>query len=234
MDQKRYNVFLTCEHAGNKIPAKWKKLFTPPKQVLESHRGIDIGAKEIFNRLKKQLQCPSFIYENTRLLIELNRSLHHPKLFSEFSKTFSYDEKKLLIKTLYLPYRSLVENEFKEAIGASKKPLLHLSIHSFTPVFDGETRNCDFSFLYDPSRPLEKEFCREMAESLKKSLGKDFRIRMNYPYKGTADGFTTYLRGQLKARRYLGIEIEVNQALTGKRNERDRISSAMAEFLRGL
>lgn len=234
MSQQRYNLFLTCEHAGNKIPTNWKKRFTLPKRVLESHRGIDIGAKEIFTWLKSELECPNHIYENTRLLIELNRSLHHPNLFSEFSKCFSPEEKKLLIQTLYLPYRTQVENEFKQAISTSKKPLLHLSIHSFTPVFKGETRNCDFGFLYDPKRPQEKEFCKAMADSLRKSLGTNFRVRMNYPYKGTADGFTTYLRKQLKAEKYIGIEIEVNQALASKKKERDCISSAMVEYLRGI
>lgn len=231
MSQQHYNLFLTCEHAGNKIPAQWKKRFPLPQKVLESHRGIDIGAKEIFIRLKNELECPSHIYENTRLLIELNRSLHHPNLFSEFSKFFSREEKELLIQTLYIPYRTQVEKEFKQAISTSKKPLLHLSIHSFTPVFKGEARNCDFGFLYDPTRPQEKEFCKEMADSLKKNLGSSFKIRMNYPYRGTADGFTTYLRKQLKAKSYIGIEIEVNQALASDKKERDSISSAMVEYL---
>jgi hypothetical protein len=39
------------------------------------------------------------------------------------------------------------------------------------------------------------------------------RVKKNYPYRGWTDGLTTTLRGKFPARRYVGIEIEVNQAL---------------------
>ena len=39
----------------------------------------------------------------------------------------------------------------------------------------------------------------------------DLSIRCNYPYKGNADGFTTYLRKQFSEKKYLGIELEINQ-----------------------
>ena len=49
-------------------------------------------------------------------------------------------------------------------------------------------------------------------------MGKDLadnfpgiRIRYNYPYRGTADGMTSYLRKRFAARTYLGIVIELNQ-----------------------
>lgn len=40
-------------------------------------------------------------------------------------------------------------------------------------------------------------------------------MRRNYPYLGRADGLTTHLRRALKTPRYLGIELELNQALLG-------------------
>ncbi len=36
-------------------------------------------------------------------------------------------------------------------------------------------------------------------------------IRRNYPYRGNADGFTTYLRKKYPASKYIGVEIEINQ-----------------------
>jgi hypothetical protein len=38
-----------------------------------------------------------------------------------------------------------------------------------------------------------------------------FQIRFNDPYKGTDDGFTTWLRKKYNDSEYIGIEIEVNQ-----------------------
>ena len=126
---KGYDLILTCEHAGNKIPPAWKKRFNPPKRILESHRGIDIGAKELLLSMNKELKAPFHLYENSRLLIELNRSLHHPRLFSEFSKTFTDEEKMTLINAYNLPYRQAVEEALRAKVRRSKKPLLHLSMH---------------------------------------------------------------------------------------------------------
>jgi hypothetical protein len=39
------------------------------------------------------------------------------------------------------------------------------------------------------------------------------RVRMNAPYRGTSDGFTTQLRRRYAATRYWAFEIETNQAL---------------------
>ena len=41
----------------------------------------------------------------------------------------------------------------------------------------------------------------------------DRRVRRNYPYRGAADGLTTALRRLFKPKDYLGLEIEINQAL---------------------
>ena len=73
------------------------------------------------------------------------------------------------------------------------------------------TRDADIGFLYDPARRYERKFCREWRKKL--VANKDlWRVRMNYPYRGTADGLTTYLRKKMKGT-YLGIEVEINQKL---------------------
>ena len=37
-------LFLSCEHAGNQIPTRYKKLFSSNQGVLKTHRGSDPGA----------------------------------------------------------------------------------------------------------------------------------------------------------------------------------------------
>jgi predicted N-formylglutamate amidohydrolase len=87
--------------------------------------------------------------------------------------------------------------------------VIHLSIHSFTPLLNGHLRNCDIGLLYDSSKQAEKEFCKTF-KTLMLQQRSDLNIRYNYPYLGKADGFTTYLRKRYP-HRYLGIEIEINQ-----------------------
>ena len=40
-------------------------------------------------------------------------------------------------------------------------------------------------------------------------------MRRNYPYRGTSDGLTRYLRKRYADRDYCGIELEVNQKHVG-------------------
>ena len=115
-------------------------------------------------------------------------------------------EKQNLIDTIYLPYRNRVE----KAIAEAQKPTLHLSIHTFTPVFNNQTRTVDIGLLFDPGRHSEKEFCEAFIHKLSDQFP-HLTLRFNEPYQGIDDGLTTYLRTRFDASAYLGIEIEVNQ-----------------------
>ena len=75
----------------------------------------------------------------------------------------------------------------------------------------GVVRTADIGLLYDPARWREKAFCSVWRDSLL-NLAPAMRIRRNYPYQGRSDGLATSLRRKFP-RRYLGIELEVNQAL---------------------
>lgn len=198
---------LTCEHAFNTIPQEYQDLFINAKEILESHRGYDPGALDLFNELKDLADFSSF-HKTGRLLVEVNRSKGHPNLFSEFTKNLSETSKTKLLDEYYFPYRNSVEKQISSLIGKGEK-LLHFSVHTFTPNLNEEIRNTDIGLLYDPSRNGEKEFCINFKRNLK-DQDPDLKIRFNYPYLGKADGFTTYLRKRFPEN-YMGIELEVNQ-----------------------
>ncbi len=73
------NLFLTCEHAGNEIPEEYQQYFAEAGEVLQTHRGFDPGALDLFQQLSR-LAVFSQQYMISRLLIEPNRSLGHPQL----------------------------------------------------------------------------------------------------------------------------------------------------------
>jgi len=212
------NFICTCEHASQRVPARYETLFfgeddTPRReqvtQLLNSHRGWDPGAKQLAEFLAEGLSAPLLMTDFTRLLIEPNRSLGHRQLFSEFTKGLDKTTKQTLVDNFYQPYRGSVETTIREMIAAGKV-VVHLSAHTFTPVLDGVVRDGDVGFLYDPRRPAELDFCKRWRASLQQARS-DLKVRRNFPYLGTADGFTTYLRKRFPASQYLGIEIEVNQ-----------------------
>jgi predicted N-formylglutamate amidohydrolase len=219
-------IIVSCEHASGQVPARWRGLFAGQSALLASHRAWDIGALDYARPLARALGAPLFAGRHSRLLADLNRSLHHPRLFSDFSRALPPAEKTLILERHYHPYRSAVQDAVRKELAGGGR-VLHLSAHSFTPVLEGARRDNDLALLYDPRRARERALCRRLAEALR---GAGFSLRMNWPYRGVADGFTTCLRRHLPATRYAGIEIEVNQRLVLAPGWRDRRAALVRAF----
>ena len=90
--------------------------------------------------------------------------------------------------------------------------MVHIGVHSFTPVLNGVTRAVDVGFLFDPARLGEAAFCRAWQQALHRRCP-TWRVRRNVPYRGVNDGLTTTLRQQTSPDAYWGIELEMNQAM---------------------
>lgn len=204
-------ILLTCEHATRQVPREYRALFRDAETVLASHRGWDPGALEMSEALAHASGARLICGRATRLLVELNRSPDHPQLWSEFTRDLPDAEKAAILAAWYHPYRSRVH----QCVGryvAEGESVRHFSIHTFTPVFEGRIRDCDVGILFDPDRPLEVRTARELRSWLRMAVP-GLRVRMNQPYKGVDDGFTTWLRRHFGDASYSGIEIEFNQAL---------------------
>ena len=217
MKGSKYVFLVTCEHGGNQVPPEFRKLFRDSRSLLDSHRGWDIGAYYVATKLAEDLQARLFHSNITRLLIDLNRSPHHRQLYSEITGKLPVKLTEKIFKKYYQPYRSKVELWIRNKINRGKG-IIHISSHSFTPVLNGKTRSADIGLLYDPERKAETEYCRKLKRLLLEQAA-GLNIRRNYPYRGNADGFTTYLRRQFSGDDYLGIELEINQILTGKKDK---------------
>ena len=220
-------LILTCEHAGNEIPENYRELFSGAEEVLETHRGFDPGARDLFRHLSG-LAVFSQDYMISRLLVEPNRSLGHAQLFSEFTAPLQEPQKKEILEEFYLPYREYVEGRIQNLLQEGTE-ILHISVHSFTPVLDGEVRDADIGLLFDPSRSSEKSFCEKFRESILQQ-DESLNVRFNYPYLGVDDGFTTYLR-QKFPQQYLGIELEVNQKFARENKMEKRFKNVIFEAL---
>jgi predicted N-formylglutamate amidohydrolase len=221
------DLILTCEHAGNEIPENYWELFSGAEEVLETHRGFDPGARDLFQQLSS-LAIFSQDYMISRLLIEPNRSLGHPQLFSEYTALLKEPQKREVLEEFYLPYREYIEGRVNSFIQDGKE-ILHISVHSFTPVLNGEVRDADLGLLFDPARKSEESFCEKFRERILQQ-DKDLNVRFNYPYLGVDDGFTTYLR-QKFPERYLGIELEVNQKFVQENKIEKRLKNDIFEAL---
>ena len=185
---------LTCEHGGHKVPARWRHLFRGADRVLRSHRGWDRGALATFRILAPAIADASFHATTTRHL--------------------SRAEREEILSDHYHTWREPVVARIAEWQAAGHA-VVHVSVHSFTPSLEGVNRNADVGLLYDPGRTWERAICRRWRAVLKETAP-DARVRLNYPYRGTADGFTTHLRRRFPGG-YAGIELELNEGNVGTR-----------------
>lgn len=228
---KPYSPVITCEHAGNDIPSAFQPYFKEAGEVLTSHRGWDIGALSVAKELAQQLQAPLFYETSSRLLIEMNRSIENPVLFSAYTSSLEEAVKLQLIEEYYLPYRNRVIAALQEIVD-QQQCALHLSIHTFTPMLNQQVRTTDIGLLFDPERSIEVKFCKILQKYLHKNLA-NMQVDFNLPYQGTEDGFTTFLRKYFPAESYVGIEIEINQKYA-KSNDISGITRTLFEGVRNF
>lgn len=210
LGQEGWALVVSCEHASAKFPVELQALLGDWAANLPSHRLFDEGTKAIAEKLTQEAKCPLFLGEYSRLVVDLNRSLGHPALLGEPLRLWSKQKKIDLIERFYRPLRQDVARAVAAALASNKK-VLHLSIHSFTPVWNGQERNADFALLYDPQHGGESTFCRHWMAAVKKAKP-EWHCRFNYPYRGVSDGHTKALRKQFGGD-YWGVELEFNQRL---------------------
>ena len=224
-------LLITCEHGGNRVPPEYRARFAALGPALASHRGFDAGALVMARDLARSFGAPLIHSTITRLLIDLNRSSHHRNLCSEALTPLAPDERARIVHRWHNPYWKAVDGQIRAAVASGMRAV-HVSSHSFTPILDGEVRTADIGLLYDPVRPGEADLARLWQQELQE-LAPSLRVRRNYPYRGKNDGLTTHLRREFPASKYVGIELEVNQALMGAdaRSWRD-VRSAVVAALR--
>jgi predicted N-formylglutamate amidohydrolase len=215
-------LVLSCEHGGHRVPRRYADLFAGCTQVLASHRGWDPGALWLARRLARAFDAPLHATRVTRLLVDTNRSMHHPRLFSVYSASLAAAERAAVIERHYRAHRDPLERRLRR-MTSSGAPVLHLAVHSFTPRWQGRIRRCDVGLLYDPQRGAERRLCRRWQLLLRE---RGLRVRRNYPYRGVSDGLTSQLRRRLPARSYLGVELELNQRWIAQPGARRRALAA--------
>ncbi len=230
---ERPAFLISCEHGGNRVPAEYRLLFAGAEALLVSHRGYDIGVLPLARDFARRLNAPLVVSEISRLLIDLNRSEGHLKLFSELTRRLPKSEREQILSSYYGPYRRQMRQKLQKQISRDGA-VIHLSLHSFVPVLDGRERQVDIGLLYDPARTGESELCSLWQQQLQVALPQ-LRIRRNAPYRGTSDGLVTALRQELPEAQYLGVEVEVNQSLPQAGGELwAQVQQELAETLKEL
>lgn len=211
-------LVLTCEHAVDHVPQGLPANLLPASRR-GTHWAFDLGALAVGRALARLLHAPLVAGKISRLLIDLNRSPHHPKVLSPFARKLPVQAQQRLLQRYHHAHWEAVARAFESAARGGR-PIFHVAVHSFTPLWIGDDgtrvrRTADVGLLYDSARPGERAWATRWLTALAE-VAPTLRVRRNYPYLGRADGLATATRKRWGDDRYLGFELELNQSLLAR------------------
>ena len=206
-------IVVTVEHASARIPASLDRLALP-QSILDSHYAWDPGAATVGRQLARHFCSPLHLGRWSRLVADLNRTAVHPRVVPRklmpsgrriAPNELTRAERRERLDRFWHPWRTAVDEDLDEAERAHGHAF-HISVHSFVGQLAGEVRKNHFGLLYDPGHRAE----RALADRLHARLAeRGYLVRRNYPYSGLDDGHC--MRKRRERRRYIGMEIEMNQ-----------------------
>jgi len=147
--------FLTCDHAGRRIPGALGDLGLPESEIAR-HIGWDIGAAGVMRELSARLDAFAIGQVYSRLVIDCNRPLDSPTLIPERSERtdipgnrgLSAVQRAQRVNEIFAPYHARTVSEL-DARHARGRPTIFVTMHSFTPVYMEVERPWHVGMLYN-------------------------------------------------------------------------------------
>src|SRR3954471_14321304 len=151
----RSPFFLTCDHAGRRVPRALGDMGTPAAEF-ERHIAWDIGAAPVSRLMSDALDAPLVEQVYSRLVIDCNRDPTVESAMPEISQLtavpanvgLSHAARTARIDEIFEPYHAVIAG-LLEAPARDGSETLLVAMHSFTPVFKGFARPWHVGVLYN-------------------------------------------------------------------------------------
>ena len=226
-DDGRAGLLLVCEHASNYIPAQFENLRLAD-EVLNSHAALDIGALELAENLSRLLDAPLLSTRVSRLVYDCNRGLGASGAIPKKSEVFEIPgnqnlteaESRTRYESYYLPFETAVS----ERLARYSESPLFITVHSFTPIYHGESREVDIGIVCDQDSRLGERMV-ELAPELTTHC-----VRLNEPY-GPGEGVTHTLGFHAANNGLLNVMIEVKNNLLDSSAQRKNMAETLAALI---
>ncbi len=218
-------VCIICEHASPRIPASLGNLGLSDIDRL-SHAVWDPGAEALARRLSALLDAPLVLSRVSRLVHDCNR----PPEASDAcpsrtelieipgNRDLSASEREVRVREVYEPFHA----EVARVLDGFATPPALVTVHSFTPTWNGEPRETEIGLLHDADASL--------ATAMLAAAGPAPMVGLNMPYSA-ADGVTHTLRKHGTARSLSNVMVEVRNDLLTEEAAVARIADALTRML---
>jgi predicted N-formylglutamate amidohydrolase len=147
-------LFLTCDHAGRRIPRRLGDLGLPAAE-LTRHIAWDIGALATSKLISDRLDATLVEQVYSRLVVDCNRAPNMPSFIAPISETseipgnVALDPSEIAAREreIHRPYHDAIAKLLDGRAAAGHESVL-VAMHSFTPVFKGVKRKWQIGLLY--------------------------------------------------------------------------------------
>ena len=215
-------VVLVCEHAASFVPPS-VRLGLDPADAL-SHAAWDPGAGLVARRMAARLDAPLVAGTVSRLVYDLNRPPDSPEAMRDRSERVAVPgnrdlpeaDRRARVAELHDPFHAALADVLARRPGAAL-----VTVHSFTPVFEGRSRTVELGFLHDRDASLARAMLAAAPEG--------FASALNEPY-ASSDGVTYTVRRHGSGR--AAAMIEIRNDLIAEDATCEAMGDALAETVR--
>jgi predicted N-formylglutamate amidohydrolase len=219
------------------VPARLRSLGLD-QATLQTHIGWDIGAAAVARLLAHSLDAVLVLQSYSRLVIDCNRPLNSPASIAPISDTIPIPGNAALTSVeaeqraaaIFTPYHERIGLELDNR-GALQRPAVLVSLHSFTPVFQGFVRPWHVGTLYHRDARLARALMSELRTEPGLVVGD------NEPYAASdTTDFAIPQHGELRQLLHVGIEIrqDLIDGGTGQQQWAHRLAIALDRSLESL
>ena len=209
---------IVCEHAGNRLPKSLGNLGLGAGD-LEAHIAWDIGAEKVSRLLSRLLDAPLIVQRYSRLVYDCNRPPESPDAIPEVSevtavpgnRNLSAAQRLARIREIYRPFHAAIADllDLRACDGVATALV---TIHSFTPVYNGKPRSVELGILHDRDTRLSAKLIKGFP---------NVDARFNEPY-GPKDGVLHLLNMHAAPRGLRHAMIEIRNDLIAQERGQDQ------------
>ena len=172
-------IVITCEHASADLPSGfvWAD---EDAWIRDTHWAFDLGAEAVVRELAEALGAHAVVARFTRLVCDANRAVDDPSMFRAraegqpvwLNAGLTASDAAARQDRLWRPYHDAVARTLARVPGR-----VVLSVHTFTPLYEGATRDVEVGVLYDRADDLAIDWSVALTD-------RGLRVWLNEPYSG--------------------------------------------------
>ncbi|MHC8510165.1 MAG: N-formylglutamate amidohydrolase [Rhodospirillales bacterium] len=229
----RAGAVLICDHAARAFPKALGDMGLSG-EARGLHIAWDIGAAAVTRALAAALDAPAVLCGYSRLVIDCNRPPGHPEQIPETSDGHEIPGNRSLSAAgaaarqneIFRPYHAAAGDMLGRVWRRRSEPPALFSVHSFTPVMQGEQRPWDAGVIWRYDGRIAQPLMRALTDE-------GLTIGDNLPYSGFEAAYSTIAHAEAARIAHAAVEIRqdhISEA-PGQSAWAERLSGILAPIL---